>query len=201
MNLFRILALAAAFLLASCAGTTVDRISADSTVDLSGKWNDTDSRIVADTIVNQCLGQAWYTNYMQANAGKLPLVRLGEVRNNGREHINVETFMNDITRSLLNSGKVEFVAGGDTREQLHNELDSQNNSGYTNEAEAAAIGNESAPALLLTGALNQIVDQEGGKRVVFYQVDFTLTQVNNGRLLWMGSTKIKKFVEQSGSSI
>jgi uncharacterized protein (TIGR02722 family) len=201
MNLFRILALAAALLLASCAGTTVDRINPNSTVDLSGKWNDTDSRIVADSIVKQCLGQAWYTNYLQANAGKLPLVRLGEVRNNGREHINVETFKNDIMRSLLNSGKVEFVASGDTREQLHGELDSQNNSGYTNEAEAAAIGNESAPALLLTGALNQIVDQEGGERVVFYQVDFTLTQVNNGRLLWMGNTKIKKFVEQSGSSL
>ncbi len=34
------------FLLISCAGPSVKRTEVDETIDLSGRWNDTDSRLV-----------------------------------------------------------------------------------------------------------------------------------------------------------
>jgi hypothetical protein len=95
---------------------------------------------------------------------------------------------------------VEFVASGDTRSQLHSELDYQNESGYTDETAAVAIGGEAAAGLILTGDMRQIVDQEGGEKVVFYQVNFKLTQIKDGKTLWMGGHKIKKYMSQSSAS-
>ena len=46
------LILVAALLISAC-GTTVKRIDADETVDLSGAWNDSDSRMVAEEMI-QC---------------------------------------------------------------------------------------------------------------------------------------------------
>jgi uncharacterized protein YceK len=40
----RWMVLAVGLLLAGCASVKVDRLDVDETVDLSGRWNDTDSR-------------------------------------------------------------------------------------------------------------------------------------------------------------
>ena len=37
----------------------VTRVDADTTIDLSGRWNDTDSRMVADEIIGDCLTHPW----------------------------------------------------------------------------------------------------------------------------------------------
>jgi hypothetical protein len=39
------------FLVAACAGPSVKRTEVDETIDLSGKWNDTDSRLVAEEMI------------------------------------------------------------------------------------------------------------------------------------------------------
>ena len=40
-----------------CGGKQVTRIDANSTTDLSGEWNDTDSRLVADEMIGDCLSR------------------------------------------------------------------------------------------------------------------------------------------------
>ena len=41
--------------LAGCRSTKVERVSPDTVMDLSGYWNDTDVRIVADSLIADCV--------------------------------------------------------------------------------------------------------------------------------------------------
>ena len=95
-------------ILAGCSGTKVTRVAANSTIDLSGKWNDADSRMVSEELLKDCLDHPWYQAWQ--TTGKVPTVVVGEMRNRSNEHINMETFVNDLQRVLVNSGKVDFVA-------------------------------------------------------------------------------------------
>jgi penicillin-binding protein activator len=196
MNRISKILLAAALIALVGCGKTVKRVESDSVTDLSGQWNDTDSRLVAEEMLNDCLSRAWYQNALQAKAGKLPTVVVGQVRNKSHEHINVETFIKDMQRTLINSGKVEFVANATEREELREEVASQ--SGNATDETRAEAGQEAGADLMLTGSLNSIVDQEGGESVIFYQIDLELTDVQSHKKLWIGDKKIKKYINKSG---
>ena len=86
-----------------CA-TEVTRIETDEVRDLSGAWNDTDSQMVSQEMINQMLDGRWLPEY-QARRGTKPTVIVGEVRNLSHEHINVNTFIADIERAVINSGR------------------------------------------------------------------------------------------------
>src|SRR5678815_2557550 len=113
--------LAAAVMLAGCSGATkVERIDPNATVDLSGTWNDTDSRLVSEEMVEDCLNQAWLRTHLTEREKK-PAVIVGAIRNNSMEHIPTDTFINDIERSFINSGQVAVVADSGEREALRAE--------------------------------------------------------------------------------
>lgn len=191
-----VFAAAAALAFTGCA-TKVTRVTHDSAIDLSGKWNDTDSRLVAEEMVRDALKAGWYGKY---EAGKtVPTVVVGEVKNKSHEHIATDAFIKDIERALLNSGKVEFVANKAERQELREEKADQAANATVESRQAA--GEESGAQLMLTGALNSIVDKEGGKSVVYYQVDLTLIELGSNKKVWIGDKKIKKFVERSSSSL
>ncbi|MEO6094343.1 MAG: penicillin-binding protein activator LpoB [Fibrobacteria bacterium] len=182
----------AAFMLTGCS-TKVTRVSHDSTIDLTGKWNDTDSRLVAEEMVKDALSGAWYAKY--AANKTTPTVVVGEVRNKSHEHISTETFINDIQRALINSGKVEFVANKGERNQIRDEKADQATNSAVETRQSA--GEESGAKLMMIGELNTIVDQDGGKAVVFYQTNLELVEIETHKKLWIGDKKIKKFVERS----
>ena len=181
--------------LSGCS-SKVTRVSHDSTIDLSGKWNDTDSRLVAEEMVRDALNGAWYNKYKAA--GTVPTVIVGQIRNKSHEHVSTETFVKDIQRALLNSGKVEFVADKGERDQIREEKGDQAENASVESRQQS--GEESGAQLMMIGTLNSIVDQEGGKAVVFYQVDMELVQIENHKKLWIGDKKIKKFVERSSAT-
>jgi uncharacterized protein (TIGR02722 family) len=182
----------AAVLLTGCS-TKVTRVTHDSTIDLTGKWNDTDSRLVAEEMVKDAINGAWYAKY--AASKTTPTVVVGEIRNKSHEHISTETFINDIQRALINSGKVEFVANKAERGQIRDEKADQANNASVGTRQDA--GEESGAKLMMIGELNSIIDQEGGKAVVFYQVNLELVEIESHKKLWIGDKKIKKFVERS----
>ena len=86
----------ASFLVAGC-GTKVTRIDADETTDLSGAWNDTDSRLVAEEMIADALSRPWTSNFA-GETGRAPAVIVGTVRNFSHEHINMNTFIADMER-------------------------------------------------------------------------------------------------------
>lgn len=173
--------------------TKVSRVQSDSTIDLTGKWNDTDSRLVAEEMIKDCLNQRWLFKWESEN--KRPTVIIGKVVNKSHEHISVETFTKDMERALLNSGKVDFVASKVEREQLRDEKEDMQ--GNASAQTAKSMGEESGADLMLVGTLNTIVDQEGAKAVVFYQTNLELIEIESNRKVWIGEKKIKKFVERA----
>jgi len=191
----KLVILASILLIASGCGKSVKRVASDSVTDLSGNWNDTDSRLVAEEMLNDCLTRPWYQDAITAKQGKIPTIVIGQVRNLSTEHINTGTFINDIQRVLINSGKVDFVANSEERQQLRGEIDDQK--GNATDETAKERGQEIGADIMLTGTINSIVDQSGGQQVKFYQIDLVLTDLQSHRKLWIGDKKIKKFIEKS----
>ena len=178
----------------SACGTSVQRMDAGEVKDISGRWNDTDSRLVAEEMIADCLARPWYSA-AASKLGKNPTVIVGAVKNQSQEHINTDTFIEELQRSLINSGKVEFVANKGERGAVRDERLDQD----TNAAEETrkAHGQETGADYMLSGALNQIVDQEGGKAVTLYQTNLKLLDMKSNKIVWNGQKKLKKFVKRS----
>ncbi len=185
------LIIGAGILLSAC-GTTVKRIDADETVDLSGAWNDSDSRMVAEEMIQDSLSRPWISQF-SASSGRPPAVIVGTVRNLSHEHINVNTFVADMSRSLVNSGMVDFVASSSERGEIREERKDQDLNATEDTRNAA--GNEQGADFMLTGQINTIIDVEGKQQVRYYQVDLTMVSMANNRKVWLGQKKIKKLVK------
>ncbi len=173
-------------------GTKVERMDVNTTKDLSGKWNDTDSRLVAETMIQECLNGAWYAKALRESRGKEPVVIVGTVNNDTMEHINTGAFIEELQRALINSGKVEFVASSSERGEIRQERLEQDE--YASEATRKAFGQEVGADYMLSGVLSSIVDQEGRKSVVFYQVNLKLINIETNKIFWNGQKQIKKYV-------
>lgn len=181
-------------LLFSGCGTKVTRMDVEEGKDLSGRWNDTDSRLVAEEMVKDCLERPWL-NQFSMRTGKVPDVIVGRIANRSSEHISTETFVKDLERSLLNSGRVAFVASAEERSGVREERADQLQNATPESAKAA--GREAGADFMLIGAINSIIDREGKRQVVYYQVDLELVDMVDNRKVWIGNKKIKKFVERS----
>ena len=110
--------------LTGCGGTKVSRKDVGETIDLSGAWNDTDSRMVSKAMIDDMLDQRWLRKFTSKNR-KPPTVIVGRIRNLSHEHINVNTFVSDIERAMINSGEVDFVASRDERGDIREERKDQ----------------------------------------------------------------------------
>jgi penicillin-binding protein activator len=180
-------------LVASCS-TTVTRMDVNETVDLSGEWNDTDSRLVADEMIRDALSHPWTSNFA-GETGRAPTVIVGTVRNLSHEHINVKTFVADMERALINSGRVEFVASSDERGEIRAERTDQDLN--ATEATRNEAGQELGADFMLIGQINTIIDAEDDDQVRYYQVDLTMISMANNKKVWLGQKKIKKLVKNA----
>jgi len=186
-----ILALAVLFTgLFSCH--SVSRLDTDEEIDLSGRWNDVDSKLTAESMIQQVLEEDWLKNHFAAKKEK-PVVIVGFVKNKSHEHIEAETFMKDIEKSFITSKKVRLVQGGDKREQIRGErADQQTNSSVST---MKKFGLEHGADYMMQGTINSIVDNFKKKKVVYYQIDLELSNMETNEIVWIGDKKIKKYVK------
>lgn len=180
-----------ASLLSACGGPNVERIKPDEVRDLSGAWNDTDSRLVSEEMMRDVLSRAWIPNF-EARNKRPPAVIVGTIRNRSHEHINTQTFTNDIARELINSGRVEFVASSSERTEIREERVDQDLNASAESRKA--MGKELGADYMLKGDINTIIDTDGKNQVRYYQVDLTLISLKDNRKVWIGQKKIKKAV-------
>ncbi len=177
----------------SGCGTTVERLEVDEVRDLSGEWNDTDSRLVSEEMIDDVLSRAWLRE-SRASRGQRPAVIVGEVRNLSHEHINTNTFVADMERALINSGEVEFVASSVERQEIREERADQEL--HAREDTRKEMGQELGADFMLKGTINTIVDQSGKQAIKYYQVDLTLISLADNRKVWVGQKKVKKLVKR-----
>ncbi len=178
-----------------CKTTKVSRISTEETTDLSGRWNDTDARLVAEEMVKDALSRPWLTNYVQ-DQGRKPVVIVGTVRNKSSEHIETLTFIKNIERELINSGEVKFVAGKMERKEIRGEREDQQS--WASEETAKRLAAETGADFMMQGVITSITDAVQGKKVVYYQVNMELVNLETTEKVWIGEKKIKKYIERSG---
>ena len=174
--------------------TAVTRMDTAEVKDLSGAWNDTDSQMVASEMMQDVLNRDWIGEFKGEQKRK-PAVIVGEVRNLSHEHINVSTFVQEVQRNLINSGKVKFVASSTEREEIRGERTDQDI--HASEATRKAMGKEKGADFMLKGTINTIIDASGRDQVRYYQVNLTLISLVDNEIVWNGEKKIKKFVERS----
>jgi len=196
-KLFCYAAAAVVFSLTSCASTPkVTREDVSQQIDLSGNWNDTDSQLVSKEMVSDVLSRPWVADF-QTRKGTRPRVIVGMVANKSLEHINTETFIKDLERELINSGRIGFVASSEQRGEVRNERmeQSMNASPET----VKSMGKEYGADFMLKGQINSIEDEAGNKQVRYYQVDLEMIDMLTNEKVWIGQKKIKKFVKRPGS--
>jgi uncharacterized protein (TIGR02722 family) len=182
-----------ALMLAGCSGNPqIDRIDHDEVTDLSGDWNDTDSRLVSEEMIKDALSHPWVTEFTRTEKHK-PAVIVGEVRNLSHEHINVDTFVNDMERALINSGRIKFVASSDERGEIRGERKDQDL--HARESTRNAAGQELGADFMLKGSINTIIDAINKKQTRYYQVDLKLISLADNDIVWTGQKKIKKAIK------
>lgn len=187
-------AISISLLFSGCATVSTQRLDSGEVADVGSNWNDTDSRLVADEMIQDVLGRPWLRKFQRKHNDNNPNVIVGKVKNRSHEHINVKTFVRNLEKALLNSGEVEFVADKKERESIREErLDQASNA---SEDTAKFDGEETGADFMLTGELNSIVNKDGGKSVKFYQVNLTLIDLESNKKVWIGEKKIKKLLKQ-----
>ncbi|HJV19943.1 MAG TPA: penicillin-binding protein activator LpoB [Sediminibacterium sp.] len=191
-QVLRVPFIAGILFIAACSPRTVTRIDPAEQIDISGSWNATDSRLTAQEMTTQILGDKWLLNHV-SQQGKKPVVIVGMITNKSHEHIEAETFMNDLEKSFIQSDRVGLVQSGKKREELRAEkADQQTNA---SQSTMKKFGLERGADYILQGSINSIVDAYKKKKTVAYQVSLELTNIQTNEVVWIGDKKIAKFVK------
>ena len=183
---FRIFLLAV--LLTSCA-RTVTRLDPGQQVDLSGRWNDGDSRQVADRMVNDLLNSEKFKEYCKSHTRK-PAIIVGTIRNKTSEHIDAANYIKKIELAIYNSGIAELVESADFRDKIRLErIDQQD---FASPKTVAKWGEETGANLMLLGEMTSETDIYKQQRVVNYTATLFLTDMETNQRIWYGQQEIKK---------
>lgn len=179
---------------ACASGPEVKRVSVNTVTDISGHWNDTDSKLASEAMITQVLKGAWLSGFKAKHPNRKPRIIVGTILNKTDEHIAVDTFTSDLEMSITNSGQAAFVAGRGEREEVRKEREEQ--SVYASQETRKSPGQEIAADYMLKGTISSITDRSEGVMSVYYQVVMTLIDLETSEKVWMGSKKIKKVIDR-----
>lgn len=149
-------------LINGCANRKITRVDPNETIDLSGRWNDSDSRLVSEEMIGDLLTSAWIPRYLKAN-DKRPVVVVGLVENKSHEHINSETFIKDVEKAIIRDGNIRLVVAGEKRNELRKERAEQQD--YASPETTKKWGKELGSDFILQGTINSIVDSYKKQKV------------------------------------
>ncbi|MDQ2179065.1 penicillin-binding protein activator LpoB [Marinifilum sp. D714] len=190
---FRLFVFALAVISFASCSRQVTRVSPDQQIDLSGRWNDTDSKLAAEALIDQVLNQGWISDY-QKEFNKKPVVTVGLIMNKSSEHIDADTYIKDIEKAILNDGRVRLVQAGAKREELRQERADQQD--FASKETIKKWGRELGADFILQGDITSIIDSYKKEKVRYYQLNLELTNLETNELVWMGDKKIKKYVNR-----
>jgi hypothetical protein len=129
--------------------------------------------------------------------GQSAVVIVGDFRNRTLEHIPVNTFVRDLERAFIQSGAVRVVASATERRDVRDERVDQQE--HARADTRARMAQEQGAQYMLQGTIEAIEDQEGRERVVYYQIDATLVDLESNLKVWTGQHRIKKYIAQPRS--
>ena len=175
-------------LFVACA-RSVTRIEPDSQIDLSGRWNDSDSRLTAQKMVTDLLASDKYTEYAKM-LGKKPVIIVGSIRNKTSEHIDSDNYVKKIELAIYNSGVADLVESDSFRDKVREERAQQQD--FASAETVSKWGKETGANLMLFGEMTSETDTYGKRRVVNYMTTLFLTDMETNKRIWYGQQEIKK---------
>ena len=125
--------------------------------------------------------------------GKKPVVIVGMMSNKTSEHIETETFIKNIEREFINSGRVRVVQNSVFREKMREERADQNE--FSSPETAKKWGKELGADFMLFGVLTSITDSYNKEKVVFYKTNLELANLETNEKVWIGDKEIKKYIK------
>lgn len=173
----------------------VTRVDPGTQTDLTGSWNDTDARMVAEEMISDVVSKPWLDQFNRSE-GEPPVVIVGRVRNETMEHIDTEVFTKEMERMFVNTGKVTMVADSREREQVRDERADQQD--YASLETTKKMAMELGADFMMIGNISSIVEEavSGRQYAVFYTVNLELINVETNQKVWIGNKKIKKLVDR-----
>ena len=192
MKKFWILILLLPLFVGCSSSRKVTRVDESQQIDLSGRWNDTDSRLVAEEMIADALSRIWLTDFRE-NKNRNPVLIVGLIKNKTSEHISTETFIKDMEREFINSGKIKVVQSSAARDELRNERADQQV--FASAESIKKWGLEKGADFMLQGTINSITVSYNREKIVYYQTDLELSDLESNEKVWIGSKKIKKVVK------
>ena len=177
--------------LTSCA-RSVTRIDPSTEIDLSGRWNDTDSRKVADQMIHDLFESPSFKEYAKSLDHK-PVIVVGMIKNKTTEHIDAGNFVKKFEIVIHNSGIAELVESDEFRDKLRKERAEQQD--FADPATMAQWGKELGADVMLFGEMNSETDTNNKQRVVNYITTLYLTDIETNKRVWYGQNEIKKYVK------
>ena len=189
-KLFVSCCLVAGFILCGCS-PKVKRVDPGTQTDLSGRWNETDSRMTSSAMIEQMFAHRWVVDF-ERRYQKKPVIIVGLVTNRSHEHINTETFIADIERAIINDGSIRLVEAGRRRDELRGERAGQQD--FASPETVKRWGNELGADFMLQGTINSIVDSNRRQQSIYYQIDLRLTNIETNETVWMGNKSHKKLI-------
>jgi uncharacterized protein (TIGR02722 family) len=179
-------------ILISCQTRHVTRVDPSTEIDLSGRWNDVDSRKVADQMIYDLFDSESFKNYVKSKSRK-PVIIVGQIRNKTSEHIDADNFIKKFEVVIHNSSVAELVESGEFKDQVRVERSEQQD--YADPATAKRWGMETGADVMLFGDMTSEVDTYNNKRVVNYITTLYLTDLETNKRVWFGQNEIKKYVK------
>jgi penicillin-binding protein activator len=177
-------------ILASCQTRSVSRIDPNKEIDLSGRWNDVDSRKVADQMIFELFESETFKSYSKA-LNRKPVVVIGTIKNKTSEHIDADNFIKKFEVVIHNSNVADVVESDEFRDKLRVERASQQDYAEVSKQ----FGKELGADVMLFGEMTSEVDTYNKRRVVNYITTLYLTDIETSKRIWYGQNEIKKFVK------
>ena len=192
MKLIKLMIVAVAMFSVISCSRQVTRINPDQQVDISGRWNDTDSKLVAEEMIKDVTGRPWHSNF-RVESDRKPIIIVGYVQNKSSEHIEAETFIKDVEREFINSGFVKVVSNAEFREKLREERAEQGE--FASPQTQAKWGKELGADFMMFGVITAVTDSYKKEKVVNYKVNLELSNIETNEKVWLGDKEIKKYIK------
>lgn len=158
-------------------------------------WSDTDNQIVAEAIVEQMLKGGWYKEHKQKYKKEKPVVGIGRIKNLTSEELDTDALINFMKTDLINSRKVKFVANKDeARDLMEKELAYQHK-GAVKKTSRKKIGAQTGLAYFLVGEVSSKTESDSDVKMVNYQVNFRLVELESSEEVWAGQKRLRKKFE------
>jgi penicillin-binding protein activator len=177
-------------LMTGCA-RTVSRIDPGQQIDLSGRWNDSDSRQVANKMITELLASEKYKDYAKT-LGKKPAIIVGLIKNKTSEHIDASNYIKKMELAIFNSGVADLVESDAFRDKIREERAQQQD--FASPETVSQWGKETGANLMLFGEMTSETDVYNKKRVVNYVTTLFLTDMETNKRIWYGQEEIKKYI-------